>query len=380
MSLCDGVIGDKSVRQAEPSRSWRWSSTQLEPGELRLDCTGLDLDTISICAATINRVSIHRLQAPEDTVSLLICQRHGGMVFVSGHELTPARCLCIDSGAEVDLVAHRESAFLLLTVRKGLLTRAVGLFAPRTCGPSARIALLACSIDARAALEERIGSILQDSFMHRNRDAAAAEGLRRMTTTLLVSAAELVTTPARTARLERARRHAAVELARRYIHEHLADPIQLADLCSNTHLQARSLEYGFQEVVRLSPMRYVRMLRLGEVRRQILEGAAVRRSISEIALDAGFSHLSQFAVDYKKVFAETPSETRQRTLPAFENAARARPRARQPGGPPPISWPTQDRRATRVTAPLKSTYGTSARMPDTISASPGYTQRSTISW
>jgi hypothetical protein len=272
VSLCDGVIGDKSVRQAEPSRSWRWSSTQLEPGELRLDCTGLDLDTISICAATINRVSIHRLQAPEDTVSLLICQRHGGMVFVSGHELTPARCLCIDSGAEVDLVAHRESAFLLLTVRKGLLTRAVGLFAPRTCGPSARIALLACSIDARAALEERIGSILQDSFMHRNRDAAAAEGLRRMTTTLLVSAAELVTTPARTARSNaRAGMQPSSLRAGTYTSIWQIDPA--GGSVQQYTLQARSLEYGFQEVVRLSPMRYVRMLRLGEVRRQILEGA-----------------------------------------------------------------------------------------------------------
>lgn len=341
-----GVICGNSVRRTEPARSWRWSSTQLEPGELRLDCTGLDLDNISITAATIDRVSVHRLQSPRDGVSLLICRRNAGVVFVCGHELTPARCLCINSGADVDLVAHRDSAFLLITLREDLLRRAAGLVVQRIGGPCARVALLACPIDARAALEDRIGSILQDSLVNRNGDSAAAEVLQRMTTTLLINAAELSTTPARTAGLERARRHAAVERARRYIHEHLADPIQLSDLCNKTHLQARSIEYGFQEVVRLSPMRYVRMLRLGEVRRQILEGATVRRSISEIALDAGFSHLSQFAVDYKKVFAETPSETRQRARPAIESAARARPRARQPGSMSPICWPTQERRAS----------------------------------
>ena len=57
-------------------------------------------------------------------------------------------------------------------------------------------------------------------------------------------------------------------------------------------------------------MSYIRMLRLGEVRIQ-LNGASEKRSISEIALDAGFSHLSQFVVDYKRVFGETPSATRR---------------------------------------------------------------------
>ena len=61
-------------------------------------------------------------------------------------------------------------------------------------------------------------------------------------------------------------------------------------------------------------MRYLRMLRLGEVRRELLKSAGSQRSISEIALDAGFSHLSQFTVDYKKVFGETPSATRRRLL------------------------------------------------------------------
>jgi len=110
------------------------------------------------------------------------------------------------------------------------------------------------------------------------------------------------------------RRRLSVERARRYVWEHLDDPIRLADLCACAHLQARSLEYGFRELVKLAPMAYVRMLRLGEVHAQLLADSTEQRSISEIALDAGFSHLSQFVVDYKKVFGETPSATRRNVV------------------------------------------------------------------
>jgi AraC-like DNA-binding protein len=106
---------------------------------------------------------------------------------------------------------------------------------------------------------------------------------------------------------------------------HLADPIRLADLCHHTHLQARSLEYGFREIVGLSPVSYVKMLRLGEAHRRLQSRAWSWLSISEVALDSGFCHLSQFAADYKKLFMESPSATRQRCL-AAKSCAEVRPR------------------------------------------------------
>ena len=39
--------------------------------------------------------------------------------------------------------------------------------------------------------------------------------------------------------------------------------------------------------------------------------SAAERSVSEVALDCGFCHLSQFAADYKRVFLESPSATRR---------------------------------------------------------------------
>ena len=126
----------------------------------------------------------------------------------------------------------------------------------------------------------------------------------------------------------------AVERVRRFIHEHLAETMTLAELCRHAHLQARSLEYGFRDLVGLSPFKYIKMLRLGEVRRRLQTSSAAERSVSEVALDCGFCHLSQFAADYKRVFLERPSATR-RAIECARPAARRALRSRAASLSPP---------------------------------------------
>ena len=108
------------------------------------------------------------------------------------------------------------------------------------------------------------------------------------------------------------RRRLGVERAREYIQKNLSDPIRLSELCHCAHVQGRSLEYGFRETVGMPPVSYVKMLRLGDVHRRLCSPDFQHLTISEIALDAGFRHLSQFSAEYKRLFAESPSETRMR--------------------------------------------------------------------
>ena len=70
------------------------------------------------------------------------------------------------------------------------------------------------------------------------------------------------------------------------------------------------------------------MLRLGEVRRRLQTSSAAERSVSEVALDCGFCHLSQFAADYKRVFLESPSATDARRASGSTHAARTSARGR----------------------------------------------------
>jgi AraC family ethanolamine operon transcriptional activator len=108
-------------------------------------------------------------------------------------------------------------------------------------------------------------------------------------------------------------RRVAVRLAREFIHARLSEPLPLSELCRHAGLKVRTLETGFREVTGLTPIAYIRSLRLNAVRRSLNDASAQQRSISNIALDNGFWHLSQFATDYRKLFGETPMITRRRS-------------------------------------------------------------------
>ena len=128
----------------------------------------------------------------------------------------------------------------------------------------------------------------------------------------------------------RAGRRAAVRIAREFIHSRLSEPLRLSDLCRHANLKIRSLEYGFREVTGLTPVAYIRSLRLNAVRRALQQNdVGSQRSISEIATDVGFWHLSQFSVDYRRLLRRDADgdtahcETRNRRRPPWRKVCLA---------------------------------------------------------
>ncbi len=92
-----------------------------------------------------------------------------------------------------------------------------------------------------------------------------------------------------------------------YIHENLAEAIALADLVAVSGVAGRTLLKHFREFKGVSPMRYIRNLRLARVRDE-LTGADARQ-VLEVATRWGFTHAGRFAVDYRQRFGESPSAT-----------------------------------------------------------------------
>jgi AraC family ethanolamine operon transcriptional activator len=73
-------------------------------------------------------------------------------------------------------------------------------------------------------------------------------------------------------------------------------------------LSRRTLQNACQEVIGMSPVQYLRALRLSEARRMMQSA----RSVTEVATQFGFWHLGYFSRDYQMMFDELPSKTLQR--------------------------------------------------------------------
>jgi AraC family transcriptional regulator, ethanolamine operon transcriptional activator len=89
-------------------------------------------------------------------------------------------------------------------------------------------------------------------------------------------------------------------------------PVSLLDLCKAVGASRRKLSYCFQDVLGTSPINYWRAVRLNRVRRDLKSAHDPRDGIYDIAVRHGFWHFSQFSLDYKRHFAELPSETLRR--------------------------------------------------------------------
>jgi len=90
-------------------------------------------------------------------------------------------------------------------------------------------------------------------------------------------------------------------------------PIYVADLCDRAGVSERTLRNAFQSLYGMSPIRFIQLRRLHQVRRALRSGAL--GSVTEAALRYGFGNLGRFAVEYRQLFGESPSRTRRNAGP-----------------------------------------------------------------
>lgn len=102
-----------------------------------------------------------------------------------------------------------------------------------------------------------------------------------------------------------------VAKARAYMQQQPEAVLAVPDLCKAIGASRRALQYAFEEVLQVSPVTYLRLMRLNRVRADLQLTPTC--SVGDVAARWGFWHLSRFAADYKALFDELPSVTLQRS-------------------------------------------------------------------
>ena len=79
----------------------------------------------------------------------------------------------------------------------------------------------------------------------------------------------------------------------------------VAQLCVALGVSRRTLQNGFQQVLNVSPLAYLKAVRLDQARRRLKQVS----SVTEAATACGFWHFGHFSRDYSRMFGERPSVT-----------------------------------------------------------------------
>jgi AraC family transcriptional regulator, ethanolamine operon transcriptional activator len=105
------------------------------------------------------------------------------------------------------------------------------------------------------------------------------------------------------------RRATLVQEAEAFMLDHLDEPVTLEAICQAVKTSKSALSYGFQEIFGLSPMAYLKTVRLNGVHRALKASDPTQATVLGIASRYGFWHMGHFSRDYRQMFGESPSET-----------------------------------------------------------------------
>jgi AraC-like DNA-binding protein len=89
-------------------------------------------------------------------------------------------------------------------------------------------------------------------------------------------------------------------------------PWTVGELASRAGLSTRALQYGFAAQTGMSPMAYLRQVRLQRADAELRAADGAARGVAGIASRWGFTNFGRFASAYRMRYGRTPSETLRR--------------------------------------------------------------------
>jgi transcriptional regulator GlxA family with amidase domain len=88
------------------------------------------------------------------------------------------------------------------------------------------------------------------------------------------------------------------------------DPISVADIAAAANVTVRTLQLTFRRDLDMTPMAYLRKVRLDQAHRALAAAAPNDGvTVSRVALDWGFANPSRFASYYRAAYGRLPSQT-----------------------------------------------------------------------
>lgn len=111
---------------------------------------------------------------------------------------------------------------------------------------------------------------------------------------------------------ERDYRHIAPSCVRKveeYIKEYVSDDISMEDLVQASGVSGRSLFRVFRQFRRMSPMAYLRVVRMRHIRSNLLCPSKQELTVTAILSRWGIKQFGRFAAEYRHKYGESPSQT-----------------------------------------------------------------------
>lgn len=295
---------------ASAQPQWSLNYDQLSAGRFDGQIELVQLPGLRIIREGANCKVRQRGQIGRGHYGLAMALEQDSEAIFNGQRLS-TESIMIGRGEELDLLTPAHCELIGVVVEQELLAALWQSMyqKPLSAWIEEQIVVQASTASARHLnkMHRRILDLLSSSPELLNDPVA----LLQLRDAILIEWIEAIPSQVDTSELRRVEaRKKVVDRACECMLAHSDQPLSTLDVCSRIGTSPRKLDYCFNDVLGISPKRYLRLVRLNGVRRDLKNRAhEARIKVQDIAARWGFWHLSEFSRDYSAQFGELPSQT-----------------------------------------------------------------------
>ena len=315
--LVNTVHVDDVDEQAKMLIDWEQEYQQLGHGKFAGTVSGAAIGEFTLIRETTNMALHERIMPPEEKIVIGMCFARENSPSFNGRLFDQNSLLIIDSQRSHDMRTEGYLEMLAIAVDRDYFF--YRLHEHDVCMTIDAINATVMQLTPRAAdMLRQYFVIVSDMLQNRAQHLSPTLTPRMLANSALsnIPLAISLSTPEqyRDTLPKQHRRDRIVQCAIEYMRKNSCEEIGILDVCAATHVSRRTLQYCFEERLNISPLQYLKALRLNQARRQLrhlMEVQAMhanQNTIANIAALCGFNHASRFASDYKRMFGELPSQ------------------------------------------------------------------------
>jgi AraC family ethanolamine operon transcriptional activator len=293
----------------------RWHQTyrQLSAGMFIGDIDYLRIDDMEIFELHWSQVIHYQGLTPPGTIGFGLPLNIAGEARYLNHPVNNNELLIQHCGAEGDLIGSRNFKIQVLTISEqrflDKVYRLTGLDKRQQIRRFSRIPLHTMAAET---LRGKFRALIQNANHFESAQIERTAVIDTLAEDLLNSiAATVIASDLEQTSIRSLRQRQLLKKAEDFVWSQPAIAPRIDHLCAGLGTSERSLRDAFKACTGISASAYLKTFRLNQVRSELKSRSPMSTRVQDVAFGWGFSHMGQFAADYKRLFGESPSETLQ---------------------------------------------------------------------
>jgi AraC-like DNA-binding protein len=275
---------------------------QLRKGSFRSDLAARATPTAELFADRFSTACRMYLEAPTGMTGLLWLRSAGAPLLASGADAANDKLLFMPKSTVVGMVLPDLAGSEAILVPADRFNEMFAAICPDRA-PLERVALINGDTANLRALSRTVLSLLRE----RGEDLHPERLSNLLAATCSWIAGSGGRWPPEKLRVHSVQRRIARQ-AEEFICEHYRDAVHLEDICHETGVGLRSLQRAMRAYFDVTISELLESVRMEAAHRDLSRLRLEERTVTQVALDNGFSHLGRFSVAFHQRYHEKPSE------------------------------------------------------------------------